>query len=54
MTMSGDPMRDHHQPDFWQRAMAYTAQFYEFTAQLPEEEHVNLTAQLRRAATSVR
>lgn len=46
-------MRDYHQLDLWQRAMTYTVQIYEFTAQLPETERYNLTAQLRRAATSV-
>jgi four helix bundle protein len=39
--------------DLWQRAMTYTVQIYEFTAQLPETERYNLAAQLRRAATSV-
>jgi four helix bundle protein len=33
--------------------MTYTVQIDEFTAQLPETERYNLTAQLRRAATSV-
>jgi len=33
--------------------MMYTVQIYDFTAQLPEAERYNLTAQLRRAATSV-
>ncbi|MGH6802140.1 MAG: four helix bundle protein, partial [Methyloceanibacter sp.] len=37
----------------WQRAMAHTVQVYEFSAQLPDAERYNLTAQLRRAATSV-
>jgi four helix bundle protein len=46
-------MRDYHQLDLWQRAMTYTVQVYEFTAQLPDAERYNLTAQLRRAATSV-
>jgi four helix bundle protein len=49
----GANMRDYHQLDLWQRAMTYTVQIYEFTAQLPEAERYNLTAQLRRAATSV-
>jgi four helix bundle protein len=46
-------MRDYHQLDLWQRAMAYAVQIYEFTAQLPEGERYNLTVQLRKAATSV-
>jgi four helix bundle protein len=46
-------MRDYHPLDIWQRAMTYTVQIYEFTAQLPDAERYNLTAQLRRAATSV-
>ena len=46
-------MQDDHQLDIWQRAMTYAVQVYEFTAQLPEAERYNLTAQLRRAATSV-
>jgi four helix bundle protein len=46
-------MQDDHQLDIWQRAMTYAVQVYAFTAQLPEAERYNLTAQLRRAATSV-
>jgi four helix bundle protein len=46
-------MQDHHQLDIWQRAMTYTVQIYEFSAQLPDTERYNLTAQLRKAATSV-
>jgi four helix bundle protein len=46
-------MRDYHQLDIWDRAMAYAVQVYAFTAQLPDTERYNLTAQLRRAATSV-
>ncbi len=46
-------MQDYHQLDIWQRAMAYVVQIYEFAARLPQDERYNLTAQLRRAATSV-
>jgi len=46
-------MQDYHELDIWQRAMAYVVQIYEFSAQLPQDERYNLTAQLRRAATSV-
>ena len=46
-------MRDYHQLDIWQRAMTSAVEIYEFTAQLPDTERYNLTAQLRRAATSV-
>jgi four helix bundle protein len=46
-------MQDDHQLDIWQRAMTYAVRVYEFTAQLPEAERYHLTAQLRRAATSV-
>jgi four helix bundle protein len=46
-------MRDYHQLDIWDRAMAYAVQVDAFTAQLPDTERYNLTAQLRRAATSV-
>ncbi len=46
-------MQDYHQPDIWQRAMAYTAEIYRFSTQLPETERYNLTAQVRKAATSV-
>jgi len=46
-------MRDYHQLVLWQRATTDAVQVYEFTAQLPEAERYNLTAQLRRAATSV-
>ncbi|MDE3153843.1 MAG: four helix bundle protein [Acidobacteriota bacterium] len=45
--------QDCHQLEIWQRAMAYVTRIYEFSARLPEEERYNLTAQLRRAATSV-
>jgi four helix bundle protein len=46
-------MQDYHQLDIWQRAMAYTVEIYRFSAQFPDTERYNLTAQLRRAATSV-
>ena len=46
-------MQDYHQLDIWNRAMAYTADLYRFSAQFPDTERYNLTAQLRRAATSV-
>ena len=46
-------MQDYHELDIWQRAMAYVADVYRFSAQLPDGELYNLTAQLRRAATSV-
>lgn len=46
-------MQDYHQLDIWQRAMSYTVQIYEFSAHLPDAERYNLTAQLRKAATSV-
>ncbi|MBI2835924.1 MAG: four helix bundle protein [Acidobacteria bacterium] len=46
-------MQDYHQLDIWQRGMAYAADIYRFSAQLPDAERYNLTAQLRKAATSV-
>jgi four helix bundle protein len=46
-------MQDYHELDIWQRAMAYVADVYRFSAQLPDAELYNLTAQMRRAATSV-
>jgi four helix bundle protein len=46
-------MQDDHQLDIWQRAMAYAAEIYRFSAPLPDTERYNLTAQLRKAATSV-
>jgi four helix bundle protein len=46
-------MQDYHQLEIWRRAMAYTVLVYEFSAQLPDDERFNLTAQLRKAATSV-
>lgn len=46
-------MRDYHQLDVWQRAMTYAVEIYALTAQLPDTERFNLTAQLRRAVTSV-
>ena len=33
--------------------MAFTAEIYRFSAQLPDTERYNLTTQLRKAATSV-
>src|SRR2546426_5289301 len=46
-------MQDYHQLDIWHRAMAYTVDIYRFTMQLPDVERYNLSAQLRKAATSV-
>lgn len=46
-------MQDYHQLDIWKRAMTYTVSIYQYSAQLPDSERFNLTAQLRRAATSV-
>lgn len=46
-------MQDYHQLDIWHRAMEYAVRIYEVTAQLPDVERYNLTAQLRKAATSV-
>jgi four helix bundle protein len=46
-------LQDYHRLDIWQRAMAYVADLYRFLAQLPDTERYNLTAQLRKAATSV-
>jgi four helix bundle protein len=46
-------LQDYHRLDIWQRAMRYVVQVYEFSAQLPQDERYNLTAQLRKAATSV-
>jgi four helix bundle protein len=46
-------MQDCHQLDIWRRAMAYAVEIYRFSAQFPDTERYNLTAQLRKAATSV-
>jgi four helix bundle protein len=46
-------MQDYHQLDIWHRAMAYATDVYRFSARLPELERYNLSAQLRKAATSV-
>jgi four helix bundle protein len=46
-------MQDYHQLEIWQRAMTYTVDLYRFSAHLPDSERYNLTAQLRKAATSV-
>src|ERR1700720_4566153 len=46
-------MQDYHQLDIWQRGMAYTVEIYRFSSQFPDTERYNLTAQLRKAATSV-
>jgi four helix bundle protein len=45
--------QDDHQLDSWQRAMAFTAEISRFAAQRPDTERYNLTAQLRKAVTSV-
>jgi four helix bundle protein len=45
-------MQDYHQLEIWQRAMAYAVEIYRFSAQLPDAERYNLTAQLRKAVTS--
>jgi len=46
-------VQDYHKLEIWQRAMGYAAEIYQFSAQLPDSERYNLTAQIRRAATSV-
>jgi four helix bundle protein len=46
-------MQDYHQLDIWQRGMAYAVEIYRFSTQWPDTERDNLTAQLRKAATSV-
>ena len=46
-------MQDYHQLEIWQRGMAFTVEIYAFSRTLPDDERFNLTAQLRRAATSV-
>lgn len=46
-------MQDYHQLEIWQRAMTYTVDLYKLSAALPDSERYNLTAQLRKAATSV-
>jgi four helix bundle protein len=46
-------MQDYHQLDIWHRAMAYAVEIDRFSAQLPDTERYNLTAQLRTAAPSV-
>ena len=48
-----DAVQDYHQLDIWQRAMTYTVELYRFSARLPATERYNVTAQLRKAATSV-
>jgi four helix bundle protein len=46
-------MQDYHQLEIWQRAMTYVVQLYRWSADLPDSERYNLTAQVRKAATSV-
>jgi four helix bundle protein len=46
-------MQDYHQLEIWERAMTYAVEMYRFSAQLPDVERYNLTAQLRKAVTSV-
>ena len=46
-------VQDYHELEIWQRAMTYAVEVYRFSSQLPDDERYNLTAQLRRAVTSV-
>jgi four helix bundle protein len=46
-------VQDYHQLEIWQRSMAYAVEIYRFSGQFPDTERYNLTAQLRKAATSV-
>ena len=46
-------MQDYHQLKIWRRAMTYVADLYRFSSKLPDAERYNLTAQVRKAATSV-
>ena len=43
-------VQDYHQLDIWHRAMDYTVSVYKFSADLPEGERYNLSAQLRRGS----
>jgi hypothetical protein len=54
MTIAAQPaMQDYHKLEIWQRAMNYAVTLHKFTSQLPDTERYNLTAQMRKAATSV-
>lgn len=46
-------MQDYHRLEIWRRAMDFTVEIYRLSADLPDAERYNLTAQVRRAATSV-
>ncbi len=46
-------MRSHRDLEVWKRAAQFAQRIYQVTAQFPDQEKYNLTAQLRRASTSI-
>ena len=45
--------RSHRDLKVWKRAAQFAQRIYQVTAQFPDQEKYNLTAQLRRASTSI-
>jgi four helix bundle protein len=46
-------MKSHHDLDVWKASIVLTRSIYDLSKQFPKEELYGLTAQMRRAATSV-
>ncbi len=53
MAAAGRVIRDFRDLEVWQRAMDLVVEVYRVTKSFPSEERYGLTAQSRRAATSV-
>ncbi|MCL4490677.1 MAG: four helix bundle protein [Nitrospirae bacterium] len=47
-------MKTHKDLDVWKKAMELAESIYSVTAEFPKEEQFGLTAQIRRAAVSLR
>ena len=46
-------MRSHRDLEVWKRSAQFAQRIYQVTAHFPDQEKYNLTAQLRRASTSI-
>src|SRR5207247_11379179 len=51
--VAGDAMKDFRQLSVWQKSHEVTLAIYELTRSLPREETYGLTAQIRRACSSI-
>jgi len=51
--VAGDAMKDFRQLSVWQKSHELTLAIYELTRSLPREEMYGLTAQIRRACSSI-